>query len=201
MSHPHQQGCEGDGWSVGLDGLVVAGCDATPVLRPVEAASHHVAPRVDLLVEGRGGRPPRVPRRPGPGRPLFGLLRHGGGPARSRLRCLQHPLEDAVLGPPAETGVQRGPRSYHSGTSRQATPVRNVHPIPLRTIRSSNRLRPHNDSGSSGRTNSRSATGGSWRHVLRPHSTIRGQKKLKQGVHRSVQALERDIRSRLVDLN
>ncbi len=61
MSRPHQQGCEGDGRLVGLGGLVVAGSDAAPLLQPVEAAFHHVASLVGLLVEGRG-RPPRLPR-------------------------------------------------------------------------------------------------------------------------------------------
>lgn len=47
---------------------------------------------------------------------------------------------------------------YRSGTSRQAVPVRNFHTIPLRTLRSSNRLRPRKDAGSNGRTNSHSAS-------------------------------------------
>src|SRR5687767_13925065 len=38
-SRPHQQRGEGDGRLVGLDGLVVAGRDATPLLEVVEAPS------------------------------------------------------------------------------------------------------------------------------------------------------------------
>ncbi len=52
MSRPHQKRCEGDGCLVGLGGLVVAGGDAAPLFQPVEAAFHHVALLVELLVEG-----------------------------------------------------------------------------------------------------------------------------------------------------
>lgn len=52
--------------------------------------------------------------------------------------------------------VAHGP--YHSGTSRQATPVPNFHTIPFSTVRSSNRFLSRNDSGSTGRANSRSAS-------------------------------------------
>jgi hypothetical protein len=62
--------------------------------------------------------------------------------------------------------VTHGP--YFSGTSRQAVPVRNFHTIPLRTLRSSNRFRPRKDAGSSGRTNSHSASDSSWRRITRP---------------------------------
>ncbi|BCK69652.1 hypothetical protein Srufu_036050 [Streptomyces libani subsp. rufus] len=53
MSRPHQKRCEGDGCLVGLGGLVVAGGDAAPLFQPVEAAFHHVALLVELLVESR----------------------------------------------------------------------------------------------------------------------------------------------------
>lgn len=51
MSRPHQERGEGDGCLVGLDGLVVAGGDASPLLQAVEAAFDHVALLVELLVE------------------------------------------------------------------------------------------------------------------------------------------------------
>lgn len=47
---------------------------------------------------------------------------------------------------------------YRSGASRQADPVRNVHTIPFRIIRSSRRFRLDSAWGSSGRTNSCSAS-------------------------------------------
>ena len=62
--------------------------------------------------------------------------------------------------------VCHGP--YRSGTSRQAVPVRNFHTIPLSTVRSSTRFRPRKDSGSSGRTNSHSASDSSWRRITQP---------------------------------
>lgn len=86
---------------------------------------------------------------------------------RPRLRRLGRPLECAVLGPPAEPGMDvAGP--HRSGTSRQAIPVGSFYTNLLRTIRSSNRLRPRNDSDSSGRTNSHSASDSSWRRITRP---------------------------------
>ncbi|CAM5270007.1 hypothetical protein SALBM217S_00423 [Streptomyces griseoloalbus] len=57
---------------------------------------------------------------------------------------------------------------YRSGTSRQAVPVRNFHTIPLRTVRSSSRLRPRSDRGSSGCTKAHSASDSSWRRITRP---------------------------------
>lgn len=62
--------------------------------------------------------------------------------------------------------VAHGP--YRSGTSRQAVPVRNFHTMPLSTVRSSTRLLPRNDTDSSGRTNSHSASDSSWRRITRP---------------------------------
>lgn len=53
MSRPHQEQCEGDGCLVGLGCLVVAGGDAALLLQAAEAAFDHVAPLVELSVEGR----------------------------------------------------------------------------------------------------------------------------------------------------
>lgn len=53
----------------------------------------------------------------------------------------EHPFERAVQGPPPD-----------------AVPVRNFHTIPLRTRRSSSRLRPRGETGNSTRTNSHSAS-------------------------------------------
>ena len=59
--------------------------------------------------------------------------------------------------------VAYGP--YRSGTSRQAVPVRNFHTTPLSTLRSSSRFRPRSDTGSSGSTNSHSASDSSRRRI------------------------------------
>ena len=47
---------------------------------------------------------------------------------------------------------------YRSGTSHQATPVRNFHTIPFNTRRSSNRGRPITDLGNNGSSNAHSTS-------------------------------------------
>ncbi len=264
-----------------LGGLVVAGRDAAPLLEPVEAPFHNVAPLVELLVEAwRASAPAAAPEpvadlvgplgdgmadaatpepgsyrtgavalvaqhvsrpHPGPPRPGAGhpdRFHHGGelravvgvparesegertpesvtgqvnlagqatpraseawaaaspfrapaacwwartavestdtshsaSPAASARACAARSIRSKV---PSRAhrrnrvcSVYHGP--YRSGTSGQAVPVRNLHTIPLSTLRSSHRFRPRKDAGSSGRTNSSSSSDSSWRRITRP---------------------------------
>lgn len=239
-----------------LGGLVVAGRDAAPLLEPVEAPFHDVAPLVELLVEAwRASAPAAAPEpvvdlvgplgdgmadaatpepgsyltgavalvaqhvlRPhlGPPRPGAGhpdRFHHGGelravvgvparesegertpesatgqvnlagqatpraseawaaaSPAASTRACAARSIRSKV---PSRAhrrnrvcSVYHGP--YRSGTSGQAVPVRNLHTIPLITLRSSHRFRPREDAGGSGRTNSPSSSDSSWRRITRP---------------------------------
>ncbi len=239
-----------------LGGLVVAGRDAAPLLEPVEAPFHYVAPLVELLVEAwRASAPAAAPEpvadlvgplgdgmadaatpepgsyragavalvaqhvsrpHPGPPRPGAGhpdRFHHGGelravvgvparesegertpesvtgqvnpagqatpraseawaaaSPAASTRACAARSIRSKA---PSRAhrrnrvcSVYHGP--YRSGTSGQAVPVRNLHTIPLSTLRSSHRFHPRKDAGSSGRTNSSSSSDSSWRRITRP---------------------------------
>lgn len=152
------------------------------------AARDDEAERTAPVVTGEMNLGGQTASRPAEGRvaePLFGPRPRAGEHGRrwSRptraTRC--HRPRPLLPGRPAASGrtypsaahlrkrvcrVAQGP--YRSGTSRQAVPVRNFHTIPFRTLRSSSRFRPRNDSGSSGRTNSHSASDSSWRRITPP---------------------------------
>lgn len=89
MSHPHQQRCESDGCFVGFGGLLVAGCDAAPLFEAVETPFHHIAPLVDLFVEGRGSA--AVAAASEPVADLVGPLGDGVGDAPAPQRGLYLP--------------------------------------------------------------------------------------------------------------
>lgn len=78
-------------------------------------------------------------------------------------RCPRHPLGGPSSAHRRKPVCGLPPGPYRSGTSRRATPVRNFHTSPSRTVRSSHRIRSRDRAGSRGRTNSRSGSDSSWR--------------------------------------